>query len=632
MNLISINFLLHYLAISITSLTIDLPTTTKEIVQGCDSELYCDGEILKQVQLHQVYPDGKTFVDMATKKPLQQVLSNYKSLGTNITKESLLGFLNENFHEAGYELVQSSLTDYKEMPLFLTDIKDPILKSFGQKVHSYWTTLVRKIDLSKLCDGCVSSYLKTSHPFVVPGGRFREFYYWDTYFALQGLLLGELYDTSKNIILNFLEFVDEYGFMPNGARIYFLNRSQPPLLIPMVYDYIEKTKDFDLLKRAINTLDKEYSYWLKYHSVEVECGKLKDQNIQNCYLTRYYVNNTKPRPESYREDYITVELSNKNFTLKEKESLYADIATGAESGWDYSTRWLSNDFEPNLNQTNEEILSHLKTREVIPVDLNSIMYLNEKLLSKLHLMMFNLTNQKDSNSNQKKCNQHLTLSKKYLKASELRKQLMYNIFWNQKDFTFYDYNIVTKSTINKFSASNYWPYWTGALSDEILNNDFNLLNAFNKIEEISLKYPGGIPSTLVNSKLQWDLPNSWPPLEYVIIFGIKNHIKLLHDKHLLIKSEKLQRLNVDLSNKFVNTVFCAWYQTGGSLKDLVMKDPNAPADQEGHMFEKFNVTSIGRSGGGGEYQVQTGFGWTNGVLLSILNLFNKDLKAPKCTN
>ncbi len=37
------------------------------------------------------------------------------------------------------------------------------------------------------------------------------------------------------------------------------------------------------------------------------------------------------------------------------------------------------------------------------------------------------------------------------------------------------------------------------------------------------------------------------------------------------------------------------------------------------MVEKYNVMDLNLQGGGGEYPVQDGFGWTNGVLLRLLS-------------
>jgi len=51
----------------------------------------------------------------------------------------------------------------------------------------------------------------------------------------------------------------------------------------------------------------------------------------------------------------------------------------------------------------------------------------------------------------------------------------------------------------------------------------------------------------------------------------------------------------------------------------------------GAMFEKYNATVEGAAGGGGEYAVQEGFGWTNGLVLEWLYRFASQLSAPeKC--
>ena len=50
------------------------------------------------------------------------------------------------------------------------------------------------------------------------------------------------------------------------------------------------------------------------------------------------------------------------------------------------------------------------------------------------------------------------------------------------------------------------------------------------------------------------------------------------------------------------------------------------------MFEKFSNLDIDSAGSGGEYTVQAGFGWTNGVVLWVANAYGGVLDAPKCPN
>lgn len=48
------------------------------------------------------------------------------------------------------------------------------------------------------------------------------------------------------------------------------------------------------------------------------------------------------------------------------------------------------------------------------------------------------------------------------------------------------------------------------------------------------------------------------------------------------------------------------------------------------MFEKFSNVDVDSGGIGGEYIVQAGFGWTNGVVLWIASNYGSILTAPQC--
>ena len=48
------------------------------------------------------------------------------------------------------------------------------------------------------------------------------------------------------------------------------------------------------------------------------------------------------------------------------------------------------------------------------------------------------------------------------------------------------------------------------------------------------------------------------------------------------------------------------------------------------MFEKFSISDIDSAGRGGEYTVQAGFGWTNGVVLIVASEYGNILVAPQC--
>jgi len=90
---------------------------------------------------------------------------------------------------------------------------------------------------------------------VIPGGRFRESYYWDSYWIVLGLLACDMKETARGLVQNLLDDVANFGFVPNGGRIYYLNRSQPPLLSEMVVTLLEA--DEAVMKGKVNVENRE---------------------------------------------------------------------------------------------------------------------------------------------------------------------------------------------------------------------------------------------------------------------------------------------------------------------------------------------------------------------------------------
>ena len=101
------------------------------------------------------------------------------------------------------------------------------------------------------------SLLALPYPTVVPGGRFRESYYWDTYWIVEGLLVSGLHTSARGTIKNLLSYIESFGFVPNGGRCYYMDRSQPPMLSEMVLAYYRATGDIALLRHALPLLDRE---------------------------------------------------------------------------------------------------------------------------------------------------------------------------------------------------------------------------------------------------------------------------------------------------------------------------------------------------------------------------------------
>ena len=90
--------------------------------------------------------------------------------------------------------------------------------------------------------------------------------------------------------------------MPNGGRVYYSHRSQPPLLTQMVDIYITNTGDVDFLRSILPALFTEYEFWIENRTVTY---------VVDDYV-RYGAELDVPRPESYREDLNTARNSSKS--------------------------------------------------------------------------------------------------------------------------------------------------------------------------------------------------------------------------------------------------------------------------------------------------------------------------------
>jgi alpha,alpha-trehalase len=485
-----------------------------------------------------------------------------------------------------------------------------------ERVMEIWPDLTRRyVGLKNCSTTCASSFLPLKRTFVVAGGRFREPYYWDSFWIIEGLLRtrGSFTEIAGNIIENFLDFVEEYGFVPNGARIYYLNRSQPPLLSQMVRIYIEQTRNATILERALPLLEKEHEFWMLNRTIEVQV------NGTTYSLNHYNVSNNQPRPESFREDYITANNASyynehgqifnvtTPLTEEQKADLYSNLASGAESGFDYSVRWVTN---PNDAVTDTFFpLRSLNTVHIVPVELNSILYQNERVIGDFHRMVGNIN-----------------ASIEWCSRASKRQEAMDAVFWDEESWSYFDYN-TTSGEKNKYiladnttlaseeegapegeqlwlSPTQFYPFWTGAASERLKHNATAVRRAYARIADELDKKAGAIAASNVISGEQWDEPNVWPPLQYILIQGLLN-VPLVGDASESTRDDFrwTQELALKLAQRYLDSTFCTWYSTGGSVTGFPRR-PGLADNAIGIMFEKYSDQSTNAAGGGGEYEVR----------------------------
>lgn len=499
---------------------------------------------------------------MKMKKEPQEIINSFDDLmaatSDSPTREQLEEFVDANF-EDGNELEDWNPTDYNSQPQFLRRINDVVVRDFARNLVRLWPILARKIRPEVMQNAERYSLIPVPNGFIIPGGRFREFYYWDSYWIIQGLLISEMHDSAKGMIENFISMVEKYGFIPNGGRVYYLNRSQPPLLTLMASSYFKATKNVDWLRSNIKYFDQELTFWLNKRTISFK----KDQ--RNYTLAHYSSDSGTPRPESYVEDMRTASYFEDE---EERARCFAELKSGAETGWDFSSRWIF-----DSNGGNFANLSHIETSRVIPVDLNAFLCKAFFELSQFYSIIGDKKN-----------------SVYWIERSSYFQKAIEKVLWDETDGIWYDYDLGSEKPRKYFFPSNFAPLWTKSYDAQygpVLGK--RVLNYLQDHKVIS--FPGGIPTSLDQSGEQWDYPNAWPPLQAIVIQGLERSL-----------DPEAQNAAESLAHKWIKANIRGYMD-----------------NQE--MFEKYDAEHAGRYGGGGEYTVQSGFGWTNGVALELINKY-----------
>ena len=331
--------------------------------------------------------------------------------------------------------------------------------------------------------------LYSEHRTVFFSGRFREFYYWDTYWIVKALLRCDMAQTVRGIIENFLLMVKKYGLVPNGGRIYYTKRSQPPFLPLMMKEYMTKTAEVDFLRQHMATFEKEIDFWERRRSLLVET----DGGVENIMFV-YGTGGNGPRPESYRED---VELGEEFETEEEREEFYFHMKAGAESGWDYSTRWMI-----DAQGKAKGGLKSVRTNFIVPVDLNSVMHMNYVSMAEFYSLL--------GDAERSEC---------YMEKAEALQKSIRRVLWSDEERMWFDYDFLNRAPRKSFYPSNLFPLWAECFdaSDRMLVAEASV--AYLK-RTGAIYCKGGVPTSVVESGQQWDFPNAWPPLQHILVEGL----------------------------------------------------------------------------------------------------------------
>ena len=487
-------------------------------------------ELFVAVQSARIFPDGKTFVDAAPKEPPERILAAYRREQPR-SEEALKTFVDAHFALP---------------PEATSEAAEPGHDSLLTHIDRLWNQLTR---ITKTAPP-YSSLLTLPYPYVVPGGRFREMYYWDSYFTMLGLMQSGRQELAEDMVRDFAYLIDTFGHVPNGARTYYLSRSQPPFFFEMV-GLLSADDPPAAFGRYLPELRREYDFWMRgasglqrgsarFHAVMLDDGST---------LNRYWDDEDTPRDESYAED---TELA--KGSTREPHQLYRDIRAAAESGWDFSSRWFAD----------AKTRASLDTTEIIPIDLNSLLFGLEQAISA------GCMRTGDS-----------SCRREFEQRAMRRRKAIDRYLWDEPSGAYLDYRWTRRERIAGISAATLYPLFV-AMSSPLQ------AQAVARTTRDSLLKAGGIVTTPRDSGQQWDSPNGWAPLQWIAVDGLRRH----HQPSLAA------------------TIACRW-----------MAGVNHLYGETGKLVEKYDVVDTGRRGGGGEYPTQDGFGWTNGVMRRLVALY-----------
>jgi alpha,alpha-trehalase len=484
-------------------------------------------ELFVDVQRAAVFADSKTFVDCSPRIAPEEILAAYRARRAAAGFD-LAAFVNEHF-----EAPQPAHSDYVPVQG----------QGIAQHIDALWPYLTRQPEQHPRR----GSLLQLPHPYVVPGGRFVELYYWDSYFTMLGLAESGRPDLVHAMTDNFAYLIDQYGHVPNGTRTYYLSRSQPPVFALMTQ--LCEARGGQAAVEYLPQLKREHAFWMdgEPHLAPGEAHRRLVRLPDGSCLNRYWDDRCTPREESWREDVATAAQAG-----RPAEEVYRHLRAAAESGWDFSSRWLDESAQPAL--------AGIRTTDLLPVDLNAFLHELERTIARLS-----------------QASGDAAAAAAFGARAAQRAQALNALFWDAEAGIYVDFDWRAQRRRRSFTAAALVPLFCGVATQA-------QAEALARAVTARLLAPGGIGTSETMCGEQWDRPNGWAPLQWMAVEGFARY---------------------------------GLRQIAGEIRKRWLASVQSLYDREGKLVEKYllrpDVAHPATGGGGGEYPLQDGFGWTNGV-------------------
>jgi alpha,alpha-trehalase len=427
------------------------------------SQLY--GELFQRVQTERLFADGKTFADASPRSDPADIMRRYEQT------RNRAGFLLRDFVARNFDVPAAVASDFRTAPR----------EEIRVHVDRLWDALTRQPQDSP----ALGSHLPLTARYVVPGGRFREMYYWDSYFTMVGLQASRHDDLVVDMIENFADLIDRYGHIPNGSRSYYLSRSQPPYFAAMV-ELQAQREGLQAIVERLPQLEREYAFWMD-GAMKLTPGSAYRRVVRladGSLLNRYWDDLATPRDESYAEDVATARGS-----ARPAAEMYRELRAAAESGWDFSSRWFADG----------KTLTSIRTTEFAPVDLNSLLYGLELTIARGC-----------------KAAHRWDCDDEMIARARTRQKAMHRLMWDDGLGAFVDYDWRNERRSPRLTAATASPLFAGLASRKQARRVAAVIRKF-------LLMPHGLSTTTEDTGQQWDAPNGWAPLQWIAIEGLRRN-------------------------------------------------------------------------------------------------------------
>lgn len=372
------------------------------------------------------------------------------------------------FERAGDGLVE---------PQFRLDHPDATVRAAFDYVEAHWSKLVKT---SARAIG--SSLLVMPFPFLIPAGRFREAYYWDTCFGIDGLLATGRTELCRMQADNLLESIRRFGFIPNGNRDYYLSRSQVPLSATMVRKVVAASErewsaaqDAQRLqrlrqwvaRRALPLLGREFlDFW----------SDPETRYDERTGLHHHWDALDSRRPERY--------------SLDAEDDLgltHRDLRAGAESGLDFTAV----DRGPS---------GRIETSRIATVLLNAVLCRFADDLAWLAQYAG-----------------ETTMQERFTRLGALRRSALERHLWDEASGTYRNLHLDVGTLAPDLGFATFAPLFAKACTPERVARVVSQGLA-------ALERRGGLAaSNLWKSPHQWDGANGWAPVQMIAIEGLLNY-------------------------------------------------------------------------------------------------------------